>query len=37
MQSLKNEVETFIQSHPNCKNLLRGLIIKGENEINNSN
>ena len=37
MQSLKNEVETFIQSHPNCSNFLRGFVIKGKSETNNYN
>ena len=37
MQSIKNKVEEFSKSHPNCRNFLQDHVKKAEEEINKEN
>ena len=35
MESIKNKVEEFSKSHPNCRNFLQDIVRKAEEEISN--
>ena len=35
MESIKNKVEEFSKSHPNCSNFLQDIVRKAEEDINN--
>ena len=37
MEFIKNKVEEYSKSHPNCRNFLQDIVKKAEDEINKAN